>query len=133
MFDPDNRRTLPGNLIYSPDTYFDDRLPQLRQVASGLFELKGTAPGDKELRKFARAITDEMARTMRLPLPRSLSQGREVYFTTCLIQPSHLPDGFLAAGYFPLLICPEETDVVMILPERYWPDELREVWATEEE
>ena len=84
------------------------------------------------MERFARAITDELARTMRLPLPRSLCQGKESYLTTCLIQPSHLPRGYLATGFFPLVICPEKTEAVMILPARYWPQELRKSWAGEE-
>jgi hypothetical protein len=129
LFDPANRQTLPANVIYSPDHYFDGRVSVLQRIAHQIFELKGTSPADKELKKFARAITDELLRTMRLPLPRSLSEDREVYFTTCLIQPSHLPEGYLATGYFPLVIYPEQTDAVMILPSDYWPDELCESWG----
>ena len=87
LFNPRNRRMMPANVIYSPDTYFDDRVPQLLDVAGGLFDLKGTHPGDRELAQFSRAITNEMAGTMRLPLPRSLCDGKKAYLTTCLIQP----------------------------------------------
>ena len=65
---------------------------------------------------------------MRLQLPLSISQDREVYLTTCLIQPSHLPGGHLATGYFPLVICPEKTDAVMIVPAWFWPREARWAW-----
>jgi len=47
------------------------------------------------------------------------------------IQPSHLPAGHLASGFFPLLICPEKTEAVMVLPCPYWPEELREAWGEE--
>ncbi len=133
LFDPRNRLVLPANVIYSPEAYFDDQAPELQAVAQGLFQLKGTAPNDDELERFAAAVTDELARTMRLALPRSLCSGQEAYFTTCLIQPSHLPGGRLASGYFPLVICPEKTEAVMILPVRYWPEELRDGWAEQEE
>jgi hypothetical protein len=132
LFNPKNRQVLPANVIYSPDTYFDNRPEEMQDVAGGFFQLKGTAPGDKEMERFANAITDELARTMKLPLPRSLCQGKEAFFTTCLIQPSHLPQGYLASGFFPLVICPEKTEAVMILPARYWPKELRESWAADQ-
>lgn len=132
LFDPSNRLVLPANVIYSPDPYFDNRVPLLQDAARGLFDLKGTSPNDAELETFAKAITDERARTMRLALPRSLCQGRDAYFTTCLIQPAHLPGGYLASGFFPLLICPEETEAVMILPARYWSEGLYNVWTGEE-
>lgn len=128
LFDPRNRQVLPANVIYSSDVYFDNNAPELQSVARGLFQLKGISPGDEELERFATAITDELARTMRLPLPRSLCQGKEAYFTTCLIQPSHLPGGYLAAGFFPLIICPERTSGVMILPAQYWPQDLLKSW-----
>jgi hypothetical protein len=129
LFDPANRLVLPANVIYSPDQSFDGRVSVLEGIAHKLFELKGTSPRDKELRRFAHAITDELLRTMRLPLPGSLCENREVYFTTCLVQPSHLPDGHLGASYFPLVICPEQTEAVMILPSEYWPDELCAAWG----
>jgi hypothetical protein len=128
LFDPGNRWVLPASVLYSPSTYFDDRVPLLEGVARDLFRLKGNMPEDEELKPFARALTDEMARPMRLQLPRSLCEGKKAYLTTCLIQPSHLPGGYLAVGYFPLLIWPEGTKSVMVLPARYWPEELRELW-----
>ena len=129
LFDPVNRQVLPANIIYSPDEYFDDCVPVLQGTAQELFQLKGTSPADKELERFAHAITDELVRTMRLALPRSLCENREAYFTSCLIQPSHLPAGHLASEFFPLLICPEETEAVMVLPAAYWPEELHETWG----
>jgi hypothetical protein len=128
LFDPSNRQVLPAGVIYSPDPFFDGRVSVLQSIAQGLFELKGTVPVDKERRKLARAITGEVERLMRSPLPASITDRREVFLTTCLIQPSHLPAGHLAAGYFPLLICPEQTDAVMILPAWYWPKEAQEAW-----
>jgi hypothetical protein len=128
LFDPRNRMVLPANVIYSPDAHFDGRVEVLQELASGIFDLKGSS-ADDEMEQFARAVTNETARTMRLPLPRSLCEGKEAYFTTCLIQPAHLPGGCLAAGFFPLVICPEKTDAVMILPASYWPKQLRDAWA----
>jgi hypothetical protein len=132
LFDPANRQTLPANVIYCTDPNGDDQVPLFRSVARGLFGLKGTSPRDAELTRFSAAITNELARTMRLPLPRSVCGGMAAYFTTCLIQPSHLPGGHIASGVFPLVICPERTEAVMILPARYWSKELREVWASGE-
>lgn len=132
LFNPSNRQTLPANVIYSTDAFYDDEPDLLQDLASGLFELKGTDPDDEELERFANAVTDELARNMKLRLPASICEGRKVYFTTCLIHPPHLPGGYLAQGVFPLLICPEQTDAVMILPSRYWPRDLRERWMSDE-
>lgn len=54
LFDPANRLVLPANVIYSPDQSFDGRVSVLEGIAHKLFELKGTSPRDKELRRLAR-------------------------------------------------------------------------------
>ena len=128
LFDPANRQTLPVDVIYSPDPYFDSRPETLRAIAHGLFALKGTLPADSDLQPCAMALTDEYARIMPPYVARALCLGKEAYLTTCLVQPSHLPGGFLAGGYFPLVICPEKTNAVMILPCSYWPEDLRASW-----
>jgi hypothetical protein len=129
LFNPHNRQALPANVLYSPDRFFDDQVPLLGELAHGLFDLKGRSPVDKEMRQFAEAITNETARTMRLPLPSALTDGRTVYLTTCFINPPHLPGGCLKHGFFPLVICPEQTEAVMVLPCDYWPEELQAIWT----
>lgn len=39
-----------------------------------------------------------------------------------------LPDRYLASGLFPLVICPEATPATIILPARYWGDDLLALW-----
>jgi hypothetical protein len=129
LFTVENQLTCPGNAVYSPDRFFDDRLDALEAIAGSIGELKGTLPRSKAARTFAEAVTDEMKRTMRLQIPEELCDSRTVYFTTLLIQPDHLPNGFIARGFFPLLISPKRTDAVMILPSRYWPRDLVRLWT----
>jgi hypothetical protein len=133
LFHPANRSTLPANLLYSTDRFYDDAVEELQALAAGLFDLKGTSQDDRELQRFANAISNEMARTMKLQVPEDITDGRRVYFTTALIHPPHLPEGYLAQGFFPLVICPDKTEAVMILPARFWSKEFREAWAADEE
>ncbi len=128
LFDPSNRLTLPANVIYSLDPHFDGRVDLLDRMAHGLFAQKGSVPADRELREFVRVITDERERIMRQELPRGYCGGRSVYFTTCFIQPGHLPDNCLVLPTFPLLVNFPETEAVMILPSRFWPHELTSDW-----
>jgi hypothetical protein len=130
LYEPSNRAVRPAVLLYSPDSYFDNRVELLGDLASELYDLKGNNAGDPELDRFVAAITDEMARAPRLLLPNSLCDGKEAFFATFLVQPSHLPVGYLAKGMFPVVICPERTEAVMILPAPYWPKELCDWWAT---
>lgn len=128
LFDPSNHFTAPANVIYSLDPYFDGRGDILGGIAHGLFARKGSVPGDRELREFVRVITDERERIMRRELPRGYCGGRSVYFTTCFIQPSHLPGNRIARPEFPLLVNFQETEGVMVLPSRFWPPELVSRW-----
>src|SRR6185312_13968234 len=54
--------------------------------------------------------------------------GKLAYFATFLVQPSHLPGNCLAQGIFPVVICPERTHAVMILPGEFWSPGLFQWW-----
>jgi hypothetical protein len=128
LFDPTNRMTCPANAIYSTDPFFDGRLSLLTSMARGLFAQKGSTRVDRELKEFVAAVTDEMARVLRREMPHSYTGGRSVCFATCFIQPTHLPCGYLNRPSFPILVNPEETPAMMLLPSRYWPAELVAHW-----
>jgi hypothetical protein len=128
LFEPDNRSTCPANVIYSTDPFFDGRLSLLTSMARGLFAQKGSTRADRELQEFVDAVTDEMKRVLRRELPHSYTGGRLVYFATCFIQPTHLPAGYLTRPSFPIIVNPEETPAMMLLPSRYWPSELVSHW-----
>ncbi len=129
LFDSRNVETLPVNAIYSLDHYFDGRLVQLEQIARGLYSQKNTTPADRRLREFIRVITDERERIMRRELPPAYCGGRSVYFTTCFIQPSHLPGKCLTGSDFPMIVNFDETEAVMLLPSKFWPYGLVRQWT----
>ena len=128
LFDPDNRFTCPANVVYSTDPFFDGRLSLLSSMARGLFARKGSTSAGREIQAFVDAVTDEMARVLRREMPHSYTGGRSVYFATCFIQPTHLPDGYLKRSSFPVIVSPEETPAMMLLPSRHWPPELVSQW-----
>ncbi|HYT92021.1 MAG TPA: hypothetical protein VEL76_25120 [Gemmataceae bacterium] len=128
LFQPQNRMTLPANAIYSTDPFFDGRLSLLASMARGLFAQKGSTRADRELQGFVDAVTDELARVLRREMPHSYTGGRSVCLATCFIQPSHLPDGYLRRSSFPVVVNPEETPAMMLLPSRYWSPELVSHW-----
>ena len=93
-------------------------------MARGLFAQMGSPRVDRELKEFVATVTDEMARLLRRKMPHSYTGGRSVCFATCFIQPTHLPYGYLNRPSFPIIVNPEETPAMMLLPSRYWPAEL---------
>jgi hypothetical protein len=130
LFDPNNRNTLPGNVIYSTDPFFDGRTSLLTSMARGLYAQKGSTKADRELQKFVDAVTDEYMRVLRREMPHSYTGGREVFFATFFIQPGHLPGGYLKRPSFPVVANREETETVMILPSRYWPSDFAAWWRS---
>ena len=128
LFKPENRMTCPANVIYSTDPFFDGRLSLLTSMARGLFSQKGSTRASHEMQGFVDAVTDEMTRVLRRELPHSYTGGRSVCFATCFIQPAHLPHGYLNRPSFPVIVAPEETPAMMLLPARYWSSDLVSPW-----
>ena len=130
LFKP-GRGSLPAVVLYcaDPET-FDDRPDELRDIAGKLFSTKGKRLDDPELQAFSDMLASELDREMRMPVPRSLAGSAPLYCTDVLVSRRHLPDGRLGQGLFPLLILPDH-DATMILPSRFWPDELHAFWQGE--
>ncbi|MEM8805453.1 MAG: hypothetical protein AAGF01_05440 [Cyanobacteria bacterium P01_G01_bin.38] len=121
----------PAALVYSPDPTFHNNLPALASLAKDLFALKNqtlTHPETEELKIFADAITSEVRGLLNVEIPRHSTWGKQVYFTTLTVHRKHLPTGYLKLGWFPLLIAPDTSSAVMILPERYWSANLKTLW-----
>jgi hypothetical protein len=129
LFEQSNLRTLPANVLWSPDEHFDDAVAQLSHIARQLYDLKAEAPRGVMRRRFNYALSHENTRTLRLRVPEKWSADRAIFLTTCLIHPPHLPGGRLGQNHFPLVICPRRSDVVAILPGHLWPERLRETWT----
>jgi hypothetical protein len=120
----------PAMTIYAPDESFDDRPQDLKAIASRLFRLKNTTPQDRDERRLAAAITNEMERGMGWMVPRSLTGGCEVLSTGFMVFRRHIPGRRLQSGWFPLLIH-DDTPAVMIVPRDFWPRELAIRWSAQ--
>lgn len=116
----------PAQLVYSRDPCFDSRPQELSAIASAIFKLKNTAPSDPAEKAMADRVTDEMDRTMGWRLPDLLTD-KEVFSATFMVFRRHIPNGVLAAGFFPILVHPS-TQAVMIVPFEFWPIELIILW-----
>jgi hypothetical protein len=124
LFEPGNRN-LPANVVYdpAPGRPDDQILVLLKRVAHSIFALKGQRHHDQELRECSRWVTEETLRMFNAEVPRQLTGGRTIIFSTIMVHRNHLPDGYLASMALPLVINPAETPMAMILPYEYWPDD----------
>lgn len=117
-----------ANVVYSGDFSAENLLQALDAVAVKIFGLKGTKPEDPDEQKFARMVSYEYGRDFRITVPDKLANGLDVTYTTIMVHRRHLPRGYLANQFFPLLIH-EESRAAMILPARYWSKELLADWG----
>ncbi len=128
IFSPGNTETLPANILYSTDAYYDGRPAVLLGLASKLAMLKSKPEGGHpDLVAMAREVASERGAVLRARVPLSVTNGHAVFFGVCLLQPSHLLGGALRAPVFPVLCSPDQTQQVYVLPHFFLSDELRHV------
>ena len=129
LFEPrGGSESLPAAILYSLDPRFDAAPQQLTDYAHNMFDLKGQSVSP-EMQDFADKLANEMVADIKLPVPVGFTGGLQCYYATLLIVRKHLPLRHLAQGIFPLLVAPQETDAVMILPQAYWGDFFRGLWT----
>lgn len=112
----------PANVIYEPVASGERSYIALPRIAQSIFDLKGQRHHEAELRECSRWVTNERLRMVDALVPRQLTGGRDIVFSTVMIHRKHLPFGYLSCSMFPLIINPEETPWTMILPGEYWPE-----------
>lgn len=110
----------PADYIYTMDSYFLDNPKELEALALALFETKGDEGYLPSIQKLADLLEDEMERVFCYKLPRNVTEGRNVYFTTVLVDRSHLPHKRLIDSLKPMLVLPDNKPDAMILPHWYW-------------
>lgn len=117
-------------VIFSPDPYFDDHLEELASLAETLGELKEQENPlvDDDVVPFLNALKSEKTIMLNKPLPESLTGGRKVYLTITTIFLKHLPFPALRQGWLLMLTLPDQTDLTMVLPYKYWVNPLQDKW-----
>ena len=119
--------TCPSQIVYSPDNSVP--LPELMRIAGETFALKDTKPVDPAARRIADMLTDERERALDWPLPRNLTNGRNVVTTVAMIQRDQVPGGFLGMNYFPIVADPT-TSMALLIPSEFWPEDFWDEWKS---
>jgi hypothetical protein len=118
----------PGELVYSLADAHRVTPDYLHHVASRLSSLKGTEPSDPALAQIADYLTDELIRVYGLPVPSVVSPHAQCQISTTFFLRKHLPGRYLLKRCMPIVVNPREPFVALPLPERYWPEELVQMW-----
>ena len=122
LFNEHPAYNLPANIVFSANTYYEQNPGELREVASEIFDHKGLDNAPEHLRQVVDAVTDEYERLYNIRLP--MHERPESFFTTIIVFRKHLPGRKLQGSIFPVLTNPDKLKSTLILPMRYWTDEL---------
>lgn len=116
----------PAAMVFTEDPYFEENPHKLEEIASSLYKIKGRSTNDEELQKFSDMLEDEIVTLFNVEVPKKITHGKKVYFTSFMVHRRHLKLGYMDSGIFPVLALPEKTEASIILPNRYWADELKD-------
>lgn len=119
-------------IVYSLDPIFNSNLTQLSRIAWELYELKERHiehPEVIDFKAIANAITNETDCLFNIRIPESIAFDRVVYYTTIAVYRQDLPTKCLRNNWFPLLIAPGITENALVLPAKYWHNNLVRAWV----
>ena len=110
----------PANYIYSTDPYYMKYPGDLLGLARALFTTKGEQGDHPTIQRLADLLEDEEERIFAYKLPRNITEGRDVYFTTVMVDREHLPDKMITEPVSPMLVLENERPDAILLPYWYW-------------
>jgi hypothetical protein len=123
-------------MLYSTEPFFDARVDALLEVAYHLRSLPIRALHEETT--LPAGVTPQIERNAPLfhyPVPASLSEGvvpakeaSTLFLGSLRLHRSRLPLPQLTGLWFPLVIAPELTSTIMVLPQAYWSPALIERW-----
>jgi hypothetical protein len=119
---------LRAHLVYSLDPAMDGTPTRLQAIADAVFALKGEPQSDRAHQAIADTLSTTREPTVRVPVPPALAGARQVFLTCTIVVRRHLPADHVRSHLLPLLVDPARTAATMILPSRYWPEELIRPW-----
>lgn len=122
----------PGELVYSFDSLEQGESYEeyLGDVAHDLYGLKGTHPKQPELATIAEYLTNERIRVFGLEVPPVISPTYSCQISTTYFVRKHLPGRRLIKMFLPIVVQTKAPYVALVLPERYWPQELLDWWTS---
>lgn len=128
LFEQGDVPNLPAGIIYSAETDYDGNPALLNEHGTRMYDLKGQKC-DPKMQAFADKLANELVADIKLPIPRGFTDGVTCFYATLLMARKHLPFKRLANNFFPVLIAPDDTDTVMVLPKGYWDPEFKKAWS----
>ncbi len=120
-----------ASVVYSIDEIFDEMPSLLAHVAITVTSIRENPDLGTEYTLLVDCMDAKTNYRLSLPVPKDISYDKDVFLTTLYVNPAHLPLPMLYRGFFPILICPEQTPYAMVLPAHYWSEEMKAAWLEE--
>lgn len=127
LFKPNYVVGCPAEIIYDLQNKLTE--DDLSEISSYLFSLREKTDLNETEQKLADHLNNEMERVIGELLPMELF-GYPIYRSTIYIDQTYLPTGVLLAGNLPILIAPEITKQVMLLPALLWNNLEYSAWKS---
>ncbi len=120
-------------LVYSFDPLVDREPAILGPTVDALHELAGL----DQLLSFEELKIQLMLSGRRgewgYEVPPAISGGVVVWMATGVVWRAHLPGGRLRDSLVPIVAAPGVVDESLVLPDRWWPEELKRRWLDDDE
>lgn len=133
LFETGHDDGLPGDVLYDPAGRLTPT--DLAPIARSLFAsrqqieaLRAADPPQAERLRLAEHFENEMSRARALRVPPGDAHGELLVSTTYFVR-RHLPTQTLMLSYFPLLILDRRPGSVIVLPSRWWPSAVLDMWS----
>jgi hypothetical protein len=120
----------PGRILYCPDPVKVVDPTELDKIAHELLSLMYTAPGRADMQEVVANLENEHSTPYGVRVPRMDGLRHSLLISTIFFTRKHLPQQQLRKGYLPILIFSDKPKYAMPLPEKYWPNELKEQWGS---
>lgn len=116
-----------GVVVYCPELHVHDDLDRLVKASEALALFREEPSLGAADDRFKKQLEDNTAWFAPRELPATITDDQRLRVSTVLVVRKHLPKQRLLASCLPLLVH-HERDTVAILPDRFWPQEMKDFW-----
>ncbi len=129
LFSP-GKVNCPGEVVYCLDFNRQGTLASLAPIAETLYKLKGEPQSSPELTTISEYLANERIRVFGLEVPAAISPDLPCAVSSIFFDRKHLPNGVLSQSFFPIIVSARDPRLGAIVPARYWPQPLLNLWRT---
>lgn len=110
--------TCPAVVVYSTDKYFEENPLALKDIVAPMRKIQ-------VVKNWANKILKNPTECFSsIQVPRSFTDGREIYMATVMVYRRHLPLGYLSDFMLPIVADPSSQTAAFVVDVKYWTKSL---------